>query len=283
MLPRRPADVLAEHPLPDHGESTSKHDRGAVLIVGGSTETAGAIVLAGLAALRVGAGQLQLASVQSAQAGLSVAVPEARVIGLGQTDSGAIDPTDLRPLLAAVEAADALVIGPGSLDADASGRLRDAVIEVAGDTAVVLDAGALPTHDQPLGPHRLLIPNPAEMERLLGPFDDPEAAVIEARDRFGATVALRGPDTWIAAPGHDVHVDHSGHPGLATSGSGDVLAGAIGGLLARGADPLTATLWAVAVHGFAGHRLAERIAPLGFLARELLDELAPAMVALGAY
>jgi NAD(P)H-hydrate repair Nnr-like enzyme with NAD(P)H-hydrate dehydratase domain len=68
-----------------------------------------------------------------------------------------------------------------------------------------------------------------------------------------------------------------GHPGLATSGSGDTLAGALGGLASTGADPLTSTLWAVAIHAEAGRRLAERVAPIGFLARELLDELPSAL------
>jgi NAD(P)H-hydrate repair Nnr-like enzyme with NAD(P)H-hydrate dehydratase domain len=116
------------------------------------------------------------------------------------------------------------------------------------------------------------------MEGLLGEtVDDPHAAVVEACRRYDATVALRGPDTWITGPGHPVYVHRCGHPGLATSGSGDVLAGALGGLAARGADPLTATLWAVVVHAAGGRRLADRIAPVGFLARELLDVLPAAL------
>lgn len=267
-------DVLHANPLPDHGSETDKNARGVVLVVGGSAETTGAVVLAGLAALRVGAGKLQLATVCSGRAPIAAAVAEARVVGLGETSSGAIDPrsaTDVSTLAADV---DALVLGTGTIDAGATIELRDRVLANVDGLVTVLDAGALGSVDGPLSPQVVLMPNPAEMTQLLGSdVTDPCAAVREACERFDATVALRGSDTWITAPGHPVYVHRAGHPGLATSGSGDVLAGALGGLAARGADPLVSTLWAIALHAAAGRRAAERIAPMGFLARELLDEL----------
>jgi NAD(P)H-hydrate repair Nnr-like enzyme with NAD(P)H-hydrate dehydratase domain len=70
-----------------------------------------------------------------------------------------------------------------------------------------------------------------------------------------------------------VYVDCSGNSGLAFSGSGDVFAGVLAGLCSRGTDPLTATLWATAIHGRAGERCAERIGPVGYVARDLLTEL----------
>src|SRR4051794_16824680 len=89
---------LQRRPLPDHRGDTDKHGRGTVLVVGGSSETPGAVLLAGLAALRAGAGRVQLATAASAVAALGVAIPEARVIALAETASGAIDATDVPTL-----------------------------------------------------------------------------------------------------------------------------------------------------------------------------------------
>jgi NAD(P)H-hydrate repair Nnr-like enzyme with NAD(P)H-hydrate dehydratase domain len=118
----------------------------------------------------------------------------------------------------------------------------------------------------------VITPNASEVEHLLGsaaPGDDSDSARVLA-DQL-SVVALSG--SAVAAPGRDCRRTSKGNSGLATSGSGDVLAGAVAGLAARGADPLRAALWAVTLHCSAGDRLSHRIGPLGFLARELLDEL----------
>jgi NAD(P)H-hydrate repair Nnr-like enzyme with NAD(P)H-hydrate dehydratase domain len=91
-------------------------------------------------------------------------------------------------------------------------------------------------------------------------------------DELGVVVALKGATTYTCSPDGRVFADAAGNVGLGTSGSGDALAGAVGGLAARGADPLQATVFGIHVHAVAGDRLAERIAPLGYLARELSDE-----------
>jgi ADP-dependent NAD(P)H-hydrate dehydratase len=103
--------------------------------------------------------------------------------------------------------------------------------------------------------------------------DDPAGLAQEAARRFQATVLLKGPETWIACPREGLLRYPGGGPGLATGGSGDVLAGIIGGLMARGAAPRLAAAWGVWLHGEAGRRLAERVGPLGFLARELPEEI----------
>ena len=258
-------DVLRQHPLPDPDDRTSKNERGRVLVIGGTAETLGAVILAGVAALRVGAGKLQLATVPDAQQVVAGAVPEARVIA----------PHDAHDAVEAVNRSDATVLGVGMLSEPA---LRDPILEHLDGPVLVIDAGALSGYDRRATPRTILVPNPDEMEDLLGePFDDPAEAVRTLSGRYEVTVALRGPETWITAPGEPVYRFRGGHPGLATSGSGDVLAGAVGGLAARGADPLAAVLHGVAAHGRAGRRLAERIGRLGFLARELLDELPVAL------
>jgi len=260
--------VLRAHSLPRTGDDTSKNQRGSVLVIGGTEETPGALILTGLAALRAGAGKLQLATVAPAQASIAAAVPEARVIA-GQTGGAVVD---------AANDSDAVVVGVGLFAGADAARLRDRLLDAIDPPVLVLDAGGLSGFDRQVTESTILVPNPGEMEDLLGgPFDDPAEAVRTLCARTGATVALRGPETWITAPGEPVFVFRGGHPGLATSGSGDVLSGAVVGLAAQGADPLAAVLHGVAAHGRAGHLAADRIAPLGFLARELLEELPAAL------
>ena len=101
----------------------------------------------------------------------------------------------------------------------------------------------------------------------------PERSAVDTAARFGAVIALKGGSTVVAAPDGTTFRYAGGGIGLATSGSGDTLAGIVGGLLARGAEPLTATIWGVFLHGEAGKRLAATRGRIGFLARELLAEV----------
>lgn len=105
----------------------------------------------------------------------------------------------------------------------------------------------------------------------------PGSIAIDAAKSTGAVVALKGVTTFIATPDGDLFRYESGDVGLATSGSGDTLAGIVTGLLARGCDPLHATIWGVFLHGGAGNVLAARLGRIGYLARELLDEI-PALM-----
>jgi hydroxyethylthiazole kinase-like uncharacterized protein yjeF len=233
-----------------------------VLIVAGSDRTPGAALLAGTAALRVGAGKLQIATAPGNRTAIGAQVPE----------SLALDFTDLSALTTAAARADAVVVGPGLLDDDANlvRAVATALTEEQSDTVLVVDAGSLGRLPEKLPRRTVLMPNVDEAEEL-GVEGTGRDAALAAAHRWSAVVAIRGAATWTADPGGNAFCDDAGTIGLAISGSGDVLSGMVGGLVARGADPLTAVLWAVHVHGVAGERLAERVAPLGFLARELLD------------
>src|SRR3954453_228632 len=134
---------LLHHPLPDHGDASDKHDRGTVLIVGGSRETPGALVLAGIAALRAGAGRVQLATSRSCAVPLAIAVPEARVIGVAETADGAIDPEAASTIEPDLRAARAVLIGTGTVTNDATETLVRNLIQLTGDATVILDAGGL--------------------------------------------------------------------------------------------------------------------------------------------
>ncbi|MEV4348673.1 NAD(P)H-hydrate dehydratase [Actinoplanes sp. NPDC049596] len=255
--------LLREWALPD--PQGGKESRGTVLVVGGSKFTPGAVLLAGVAALRAGAGRLQLAVAEETTIALSIAVPEAKVVGLPGTD--------LAP------DADVIALGPGLDDIDETTKLMREVLGAAGPEAgVVLDAYALGALSKDAGllpaPERaVLTPNMVEAEHLLGrsPGDDPAAAAVELASTYGAVVSLYG---HIAAPDGRTWVEESGDVGLGTSGSGDARAGIVAGLLARGAEPAQAACWAAYVHSVSGQRLGPRYGRTGFLARELVDEVA---------
>ncbi len=255
-------------PVPGDG---GKEERGRVVVIGGREDLVGATRLTGEAALRVGAGKLQLAAPASATAALSLVVPEARVIAR----PGRLPWTrSTRGLVEAVERCDAVVIGPGMLQNDEA-LARELAAATRGP--LVLDAAALSAASAVQTPHVVLTPHAGEMAALLGVEKeaveaDPLDAALTAATRFRAVVALKGAKTLIVDPDREMVLYPGGGAGLGTSGSGDVLAGAIVGLLARGASPFQAAAWGVYLHGEAGRRLAARLGPLGFLAREIADE-----------
>ena len=282
--------LLRAWPLPAPGGG-DKNARGSVFVVAGAPQMPGAAVLAGTAALRAGAGKLQIGTCASVAAHVGSAVLEALVVGLDETPSGAVATSNAKALAERANRADALVIGPGLVDETVSAALVPAVASAL-EVPAVIDAAALACFADRadavahLAGTAILTPHHGEMARMLQRSReeieaDPARFAVEAARRFSAVVALKGETTYIADPhGELVRNDH-GNAGLATSGSGDVLAGIVGGLLARGTEPLHAAAWGVYLHARAGEVLAERIG-FGFLARELLPEIPPLMRELSA-
>lgn len=285
---RRPPSItparLRGLPLPPLDGSADKEARGRVLIAGGSAQNPGGLLLAAEAALRAGAGKVQLAATDGIATAVGVAVPEARVFAFPASGSDGIDPGAAKGIAERAEGADALLIGPGLVDEDAAGRLAAGVLKRIEKPAVVLDAGGLaalrrdPRALAHLGGRAVLTPHAGEMAQLLGMERDaveadPADAALRAAEAFGAVVALKGAETVIAAPDGSVLRYTRGGVGLATSGSGDVLAGLVVGLLARGAEPPRAAAWGVFLHGEAGNALARRHGAVGFLARELAAQV----------
>ncbi|VTR77946.1 NAD(P)H-hydrate dehydratase [Cellulomonas hominis] len=278
--------LLRGWPLP--ARDGDKDARGAVLVVGGARRTPGAAALAGLTALRIGAGRLTLAVAESVATALAVATPEAGVLGLPESGDGSPTGSPGPHLAQELDRAQAVVVGPGLDEPEGSAALVRVVLDAltGSDAAVLLDAfalGVLPGLDGevtlPEG-RTVLTPNLAEAARLLA-VDDVAAADAAARvaDRWGAVVTCAGT---VAHPDGRRWVSATGYAGLGTSGSGDVLAGAVAGLLAGGCSPEQAACWGTAVHGSAGDRLAARVGPLGYLARELADEVPALLVELQA-
>ena len=260
-----------------------KNTRGSILVIGGSAETAGAVLLAAEAAMRAGAGKLQVATAASVARLAAAALPEALVRALPETDAGAIRADAADSVRDLVEAADAVLMGPGMTDTEQTrefvARLlphRDGpvALDALGLAAVTADGTCL----HHLGGRAVLTPNPMELAHTLHVDEDrveenPADATLDLAGRAKAVVGLGGVTSWVATPDGRLWRDDSGAAGLGVSGSGDVRAGITGGLLARGADPAQAAVWAAYLHGRCGERLSSSVGRLGFLARELPPEI----------
>jgi ADP-dependent NAD(P)H-hydrate dehydratase len=300
--------LLREWPLPAPGED--KYSRGSVLVIGGARATPGAALLAGTAALRAGAGKLTLAVAESVAMQVAVALPECGAMGLPETAEGSVTGEGLDRISTYLDRADAILVGPGLDDPELAEELLRALLEreagprgagsggegsgegnAGGGPAVVLDAyalgGLLKLGDQldPWKGRLILTPNPKEAAILLErEVDDLAADVAEIADKFQAVVSCQGliarPSGGDAPEESELWQMTTGYGGLGTSGSGDVLAGAIAGLRARGTTAAQAACWGTHLHAAAADRLASRLGPLGFLARELADELPALMLEL---
>lgn len=279
------SDWLRAHPLPRPDNAADKNARGRVLAIGGCALVPGGIALTAEAAFRAGAGKVQVATIERAALALGVAMPEIAVIGLTENADGEIEGEAFRPLLARC---DAVIAGPAMGCEKAAGRMTDAVLGACSDALVILDAAALMSARnrraalQGRKVPAILTPHLGEMAALLGrSADEIDAdrarATLAAAEQFGAVVVLKGATSLIATREGELFAYAGGGVGLATGGSGDVLAGITAGLAARGADPLAAALWSVWLHGEAGRRCAEQLGPIGFLARELLAHV-PALL-----
>lgn len=271
---------LREHPLPAPSPHADKNSRGRVFAVGGCSSVPGGLILTAEAALRAGAGKVQVATTADTALALGVAMPEIAVFSTERDDDGDIAGLSAK-VLELIARSDAAILGPAMQGGNAAGAIVDQVLNENCGGELILDAAALmqlvPRGEALARRSRpaVLTPHIGEMAALLGCDadeieQDRPAAVSRAAERYGAIVVLKGSTSLIADREGTIFAYAGGGVGLATGGSGDVLAGLAAGLAARGAPPLDAALWAVWLHGEAGRRCAEQIGPLGFLARELL-------------
>jgi ADP-dependent NAD(P)H-hydrate dehydratase len=269
--------VLRDWKLPEPG--TGKEARGHLLVIGGTTSTPGAVQLAGEAALRAGAGKLQIATPGAGAAALAVSVPEALVVVLPENARGSIDVAAAETLASYASGPDAVLIGSGFVDpGDSEGLIAAFAADL--DTAVVVDAiGSAFLTEHPeglahLGGRAVLAVNhkelaitadcdPEEVER------DPRGPASRVAERSQVVVVAGGAKKHVVTPDGRCWVIEGGGPGLGVSGSGDVQAGILSGLLARGADPAQAAVWGGYLHARTGERLAAAVGVVGYLAREL--------------
>lgn len=275
--------ALDAHPLPpivDGGKET----KGRILIIAGSREVPGSALLAALGAMRAGAGKLRIATVDSVAVPLGIAMPEAMVVGMAEDENGGFAFGAVESLAHQAANVDAVVAGPGLAEGDVCASIAQALVETG--SAIAFDAAllhALKPLRKGRSSHPILLPHAGELASLLDCDEelieqDPVGCGLRAAERYRSAVLVKGVTSHVVTPGGDSWVYSGGAPGLGVSGSGDVLAGIVGGLLARGAEPLNALLWAVWLHGEAGAALAGKVGPIGFLARQIPDEV-PALMA----
>ena len=283
--------LLRAWPLPMPSADGDKEERGRLLVIGGSRQMPGAVILAATAAMRAGAGKLAIATGASVAQLVALAIPESRVIGLRETGEGGIV-ADAAVALESLEGRlDAVLIGPGMQDEPAICDFVHALLPMLDGVSVILDAAAMGVVCEAAakdgngegflgryGAQVLVTPHAGEMAHLSGASKeevaaDPEGIARRMAQRWRATVALKGPVTHIATPDGRLWKHVGGNVGLAASGSGDTLAGIIVGLAARGAPLEQAAAWGVALHARAGDRLAEQTGPLGYLTRDLAAQV----------
>ncbi|MBB1496012.1 NAD(P)H-hydrate dehydratase [Propioniciclava sp. MC1595] len=278
--------VLREWPLP--GVEGGKESHGRALVVGGSVQNPGALILAAEASLRAGAGKSQVVAPDPVAVPIGVAVPEALVQGGPVAGSGDLAPGASGFVAELCPEAEAVLIGPGLLDPAGAADLVAACVPHV-SSVLVLDALGLawvtpdPSRVRDFAGRCVLSPNLAELALVLG--EDADAveadqagATLRLAAATGAVVTSGGTTTWIATPEGALWRAEDGGPGLGVSGSGDVKAGIVLGLCARGADPAQAAVWGAYLHGAIGGRLASRYGPYGYLSRELPAEIPQALL-----
>ncbi len=273
-------ELLKTMPLPDWSDETSKAERGKLLIVGGSRRIPGALILAARAALRAGCGSVRVAAPESVALHIGIAVPELMVIPLPETGAGTIASSAVELIAAQCKLCDAVVLGPG-LDANSETDEFAREVVKSAPLPLLIDAQAISALDAKWKAGeapRVLTPHAQEFATISGQEvgdddDEREKAATTYAQKAGATLALKGHHSLVAAPDGEVYRNESGTRALGTAGSGDVLAGIIGSLLAQGLDVTRATIWGVHMHAEAGEALTKDGGEDGWMARDFIDRL----------
>jgi hydroxyethylthiazole kinase-like uncharacterized protein yjeF len=279
------AGLISERLLdlyPPRPRSGSKFESGVVVVVGGSAGLTGAPTMAARSASRAGAGYVQVAVPEPVQQAVDLRLLEQMSRGLPD-DDGFHTPQGIADVEEMAERAGAVVLGPGLGRTEGAQEFARGVA-VAVEAPLLVDADGLNAHAGQLELFRerdaptVLTPHEAELGRLLE--TDPEevaahrvACAREAAERSGAVVLLKGDDTIVALPGGPLAISPGGTPALATAGTGDVLSGLIGALLAKRMDPFEAAALGALAHVLAARAAAERLGPDHVMAGDVIDAL----------
>lgn len=275
--------------LPVRSANSHKGDFGRILLVGGSLGMAGSISLAGMAALRSGAGLVRIASAKSATPIIATFDPCYMTVGLPEDAHGQIQ-TPADALVDHANWSSVMGIGPGlGQSAEVTWLVRDLVAKY--HQPLVVDADGLNALAEcpeiSFGSNQVVLtPHPGEFRRLLeaghgeselqtiGPPSetDQEAAAMSFAQRHNVVLVLKGNRT-IITDGRSLYRNTTGNPGMATGGSGDVLTGVVSAMLAHGLEALQAARLAVHIHGLAGDLAAESLGQISMTARDIVDFL----------
>ncbi len=272
--------------LPRRRRAAHKGDFGHVLVIGGSRDYSGAVCLATLTCLRAGGGLVTAAVPESIADRVASFAPEIMVRGMAETEVGSLRADVWDTLRDQQDQYDAILIGPGLTRHAESTQLIEAVVKEA-KCPLIIDADGLTAVDNPaelFGQSNVpivLTPHPGEFAHLFGQSVEQVqahriASARTAAEQWQAVVVLKGGHTVIAAPGHRARVNPTGNPGIATGGSGDVLAGLCASLVGQGLTPFDAASAAVWCHGTAADVLARRYTEATVIASDLIKALSAA-------
>lgn len=271
-------------------DDSNKGTLGSLLCICGSYGMAGAAIMAGKAALRCGIGLLKIAVPKSIYPVCATNILESVYYPLEETSNGVISSKNTDFLLEKCEKSSAVVIGCGLSVCDDTKNLVQSVITNC-KKPLVIDADALncicnkPEILTNLKAPAIITPHPGEMARLLHSTpkavnSNRENTAIDFAKKFGVVTVLKGAGTIIASPDGEVYINHTGNSGMATGGSGDVLSGIIGSLLAQGASPINAAAAGVFLHGTIGDLAAEKLGKISMLPTDMIDMIPTAYLKL---
>lgn len=271
-------------------DDSNKGTLGSLLCICGSYGMAGAAIMAGKAALRCGIGLLKIAVPKSIYPVCATNILESVYYPLEETSNGVISSKNTDFLLEMCEKSSAVVIGCGLSVCDDTKDLVQSVITNC-EKPLVIDADALncicnkPEILKNLKAPAIITPHPGEMARLLHSTpktvnSNRENTAIDFAKKFGVVTVLKGAGTIIASPDGEVYINHTGNSGMATGGSGDVLSGIIGSLLAQGASPINAAAAGVFLHGTIGDLAAEKLGKISMLPTDMIDMIPTAYLKL---
>lgn len=271
-------------------DDSNKGTLGSLLCICGSYGMAGAAIMAGKAALRCGIGLLKIAVPKSIYPVCATNILESVYYPLEETSNGIISSKNTDFLLEMCEKSSAVVIGCGLSVCDDAKNLVQSVITNC-EKPLVIDADALncicnkPEILKNLKVPAIITPHPGEMARLLHSTpktvnSNRENTAIDFAKKFGVVTVLKGAGTIIASPDGEVYINHTGNSGMATGGSGDVLSGIIGSLLAQGASPINAAAAGVFLHGTIGDLAAEKLGKISMLPTDMIDMIPTAYLKL---
>lgn len=271
-------------------DDSNKGTLGSLLCICGSYGMAGAAIMAGKAALRCGIGLLKIAVPKSIYPVCATNILESVYYPLEETSNGVISSKNTDFLLEMCEKSSAVVIGCGLSVCDDTKNLVQSVITNC-KKPLVIDADALNCICNKLEILKnlkapaIITPHPGEMARLLHSTpktvnSSRENTAINFAKKFGVVTVLKGAGTIITSPDGEVYINHTGNSGMATGGSGDVLSGIIGSLLAQGAAPINAAAAGVFLHGTIGDLAAEKLGKISMLPTDMIDMIPTAYLKL---
>lgn len=277
LLSDLPGRVIQAAPLPERGPAAHKGEAGFALVVGGSRAMSGAPLMAAMAAARIGAGLVYVAVPASIRDVVAAGMPEAVVLPMPEDSGGGLSDSawhELQPLL---ERCQAGVLGPGLGSGKGALHVAERLYR-EWEKPLVVDADALRIAHGPTKGPRVLTPHPGEMGRMMGVASAEIQAdriwwAKEGASRLHNILVLKGARTVVADPEGRFGVNVGGHPGMATAGSGDILAGLIGGLLAQGVESREAARQGVRIHASLGEACAQGPRGRSMLATDMLNSV----------